>query len=486
MNLDEIKPLKDRSQELSVTTQATSTIESTNGISKTSILSSHDSNGKIKSHTDYNNSNNEENKDENINKEPPLPLPTTTNSKSKFILFSLLLQFLGSGNTICMRYLLVKARETSSRRIEWYELLSSTRLCSVVLLILWTMIQNSCYCCVSSSISSSSQINASSSRIHKALNTSKHKKLISCLIFGSLATCRSAFNFLASKNTKAYNIVLIQNASPMIVTFMDYYFLGTKSIPKTLVPCIIFTMVGGSIIAYAQAQPFSTTHVDDDHSVISSTTISKNNMNDLVGCSLAFFAVLMSALCRLMMKLTHSILSPTEMAFSGHCFNVVVPLLYSLTTPTTTSSWNILLNLSIQSYLAWSFIAIFICTFSSPMQIYLNRVLGPSLFSSMSGVRVLGSVSLSYIVLKEPIMNELEWIGVGITLMTMTFYVYSLHHFESISKKFPKERTFTKLEKKHSSGEARQKEEHYIISNKSLEHASIDFRKVNTYGSVTS
>ena len=50
----------------------------------------------------------------------------------------------------------------------------------------------------------------------------------------------------------------------------------------------------------------------------------------------------------------------------------------------------------------------------------------------MSGIRVLGSVTLSFLVLNEPIMSQLEWIGVGITFVTMTFYVFSLHYSESV------------------------------------------------------
>ena len=59
-------------------------------------------------------------------------------------------------------------------------------------------------------------------------------------------------------------------------------------------------------------------------------------------------------------------------------------------------------------------------TIGSTGQMSLVHSMGPGMCSSLSAVRVLGSALLSAIWLKEPVCNWLEWLGLGIIVMTMT------------------------------------------------------------------
>jgi len=62
--------------------------------------------------------------------------------------------------------------------------------------------------------------------------------------------------------------------------------------------------------------------------------------------------------------------------------------------------------------------------FASVLQVKLVRRLGPGFYSSWVAVRVVGSIVLSAYVLDEGIRGWLEWMGIGMMLITVSIYFW--------------------------------------------------------------
>jgi len=139
--------------------------------------------------------------------------------------------------------------------------------------------------------------------------------------------------------------------------------------------------------------------------------------------------MLFSSVGRLLMKQTEDILTAEEMVQVNNVFNTLIPALYSVTI-TDPSVWKAYSHASWASITALFSIVVLVYTIGSVGQMKLVRSMGPGVYSSFSGIRVLGSVVLSAWLLQEPVQNGLEWVGLCLTTVTMTFYTYALSNWE--------------------------------------------------------
>ena len=89
-------------------------------------------------------------------------------------------------------------------------------------------------------------------------------------------------------------------------------------------------------------------------------------------------------------------------------------------------------------------------SFASTLQIRLVRILGPGFYSSWVAIRVLGSMILSTIVLGEGISSWLEYVGVGLMLITVSIYLVETRKWMNNRK-----------EESEISTEAREEEEEF-------------------------
>merc|ERR1712129_565324 len=112
-----------------------------------------------------------------------------------------------------------------------------------------------------------------------------------------------------------------------------------------------------------------------------------------IGCSLAFVSLIASVFCRLFMKSRSKIISSPELVIYAHFGSFFVPFFYSIFT--NVIEWKLLLHLKNSSYVAW-FTIVLMFIILAPMQVRLVRLLGPSVYSSLSGFRVLGSIFFSF------------------------------------------------------------------------------------------
>jgi len=154
---------------------------------------------------------------------------------------------------------------------------------------------------------------------------------------------------------------------------------------------------------------------------------------DVKGCILQFFAMLFASASRLLMKQTEGILTAEEVVQVNNIFNTLIPALYSVII-TDPSVWKAYSHVSWQSLTAFFSISVLVYTIGGVSQMKLIRSMGPGVYSSFSGLGVLGSVVLSAWLLHEPVQNGLEWVGLCLTMVTMTVYTYALSNWEKKKK----------------------------------------------------
>lgn len=229
-------------------------------------------------------------------------------------------------------------------------------------------------------------------------------------------------------------LALIASLTPIIIALLDRLLLQSP-FPPLLWPTIILSGLGGFLIAISQS-------VNDGDSSISSR-------DNLIGCSLQLLSAIFSAFARILMKRTEYILTPTHIVQTNNISNCIIPLLYTLIT--NPSSWRAFryLLFTPKSLLAWCTISIGVYSFASTLQIRLVRILGPGFYSSWVAIRVLGSMTLSSVVLDEGISSWLEYAGVALMLITVSIYIVQTRKWMDHMKE---ESEILKQEKKRSLG----------------------------------
>ena len=123
------------------------------------------------------------------------------------------------------------------------------------------------------------------------------------------------------------------------------------------------------------------------------------------------------------MKRTEHILTPTHIVQTNNISNCLFPFMYTIIQ--NPSSWRAFryLLFNPKSLLAWCTMSIGVYSFASTLQIRLVRQLGPGLYSSWVAIRVIASMILSSLILNERISSWLEWVGVGLMIVTISVYL---------------------------------------------------------------
>jgi len=217
-------------------------------------------------------------------------------------------------------------------------------------------------------------------------------------------------------------IALINNLSPLTVPLAEGIFLKTK-LPGILWPTVIFTTIGCTLVILAQSAWLAHNN-DSFENSITAPFQHAFNMNDLIGCSLQFFCIFLTAAVRLMMKTSSSLLSRNELLQYSNMGCIVFPMVYSLyLDPSVWLYFLKFFEFPVLVFASWFTVCFLIYFVASTMQMELIRSMGPSLYTSLSGIRVLSVVVLSAAWLGEPLVTSLEGWGFLITVVSIAVYM---------------------------------------------------------------
>ena len=227
----------------------------------------------------------------------------------------------------------------------------------------------------------------------------------------------------------------------MIIALLDRILLQSP-FPPLLWPTILLSGMGGALIAISQSV--------DNVSIMSERDRIPSKDN-LIGCSLQLLSAIFSAFARILMKRTEHILTSTEIVQVNNVSNCVFPFIYTIIhNPLSWGSFKYLI-FTPKSMLAWTTISIGVYSFASKLQIQLVRKLGPGFYSSWVAIRVLGSMILSAFILDEKISNWLEWVGVGLMLVTISIYLITTREWMEDSKEVDQQQRADEIDVQDSS-----------------------------------
>ena len=272
--------------------------------------------------------------------------------------------------------------------------------------------------------------------------TRRRKKLFYAILFGVVCTCRAGLNIASTKYAVSYYITTINSFTPILTSIADSYLLGTK-LPCSLWICIFTTCCGCIFIAISQKyeiekQQNQNRQQDEEESTTTmigggggggggdtSSASSSESTTILFGCFLQLLSICFSAMARILMKYTDGILSKIEIVQANNICNVILPFLYTLLT--NPMGWIAFEYILIPNNLiAFVTVSIVVYTIGSTTQVTLVRNVGPAIYTSFNGIRIICSAILSALLVHESISNTIELLGLCIIIISMTMYTWDL------------------------------------------------------------
>ena len=239
------------------------------------------------------------------------------------------------------------------------------------------------------------------------------QRWITAITYGVLATGRAMFAVLAARYAEAYKLVLITLLVPLLTSIADKLFLS-KDLPKIIWPTLVLSLVGSFLTSFQ----FDVTALDKGHER---------------GITYQCISALFQVLGRLLMKLSENTLPKHEINLAGSAFTFVVTFGVTLFMHPA-YIWGVFFRMGYLSWFSWSFIAIMVFVVAYTSTVALCRKMGPALYSSIGGLRVVFTAFVGKIWLNEGIETPPEWVGAALVITSITWFMYGLHK-ESILKK---------------------------------------------------
>jgi len=241
----------------------------------------------------------------------------------------------------------------------------------------------------------------------------KRRQWITRILYGSLATGRASFAVLAARYTKAYRLVLINLLVPLLTAIADRIFLS-KKLPAIIWPTIALSLVGAFLATFESGDE----QVVDGH---------EN------GIIFQCISVIFQVLCRLLMKLSQNVVPKWEVNISGSVCTFLMALLVTFFQDFN-HEWSIFGTLSLYSWLIWGFVTVFVYVIAYTSTVSLIRELGPALYSAVGGIRIIFTLLIGRITLNEGIDEGVEWFGVSLVLVSISYFLWKLHRDQVMSK----------------------------------------------------
>ncbi|GMH64187.1 hypothetical protein TL16_g03906 [Triparma laevis f. inornata] len=251
---------------------------------------------------------------------------------------------------------------------------------------------------------------------HPDGNSTAHKsklviiqKIKVAALWGLFTTLRATMNMVSCAMTLAYNIAVINALTPLIAPILERAILGTKLPPK-IFSVVLATVVGCVVIGFAQSPSF--VGKSDDHAL---------DAQDALGITIQFISVIFSNLARIVMKTSDGVLSKSELIQIQNFCSITFTAIIGLSTLGPTL-WAQQFSLLEKVLLPFLFLGIAIFTLAAYFQVESVRKMGPGVYGTLSSIRVLVAVAGSYLFMREPVQNWLEWFGIILVVFMLTIY----------------------------------------------------------------
>ncbi len=254
---------------------------------------------------------------------------------------------------------------------------------------------------------------SSSSSSSESIKRFRRRQWITRILYGSLATGRASFAVLAARYTKAYRLVLINLLVPLLTAIADRIFLS-KKLPVLIWPTIVLSLAGAFLASFESGDE----QVGDGH---------EN------GIIFQCISVIFQVLCRLLMKLSQDVVPKWEVNISGSVCTFLLALFVTFFQDFN-HEWSVFGTLSLYSWLIWGFVTVFVYVIAYTSTVSLIRELGPALYSAVGGIRIIFTLLIGKVTLNEGIDDDVEWFGVSLVLVSISYFLWKLHRDQAKKK----------------------------------------------------
>lgn len=229
-------------------------------------------------------------------------------------------------------------------------------------------------------------------------------KTLWLLVF--IVVTRTIFWTLSGRYTQTYLAQMVNLLAPFFVVLFDRY-VNRAKLPKFTVPAITISMVGGLLLIFGglQNQPM----------------VGLLTESDWIGLGMALLATFGIAAYMVIVKYGQRIGLPFEAVYISQVGAIgVVVLVLSLI---FREDWSAFLVMDWKSILVILFYAFVMEIGIKIGHIAIIRELGAPLVSSMLAVRLVAAIFAGWLILGEKPESLLQWIGAGIVVLTITWYL---------------------------------------------------------------
>ena len=217
---------------------------------------------------------------------------------------------------------------------------------------------------------------------------------------------------------------------PLLTAIADRVFLSAD-LPNFIWPTLLLSFIGTFLVCYEN-------NIDED---------TESDM--LTGITYQFISILFQVFSRLYMKISEGILAKHEVNLAGSFFTFFSTFLVTISIDASFQEWTVFENMSIMTWLIYGFISIMVFVVAYTSTVGLIRQMGPSLYSSVSGLRVCSTAFVGSFILNEGIKTTMEWSGVILVIASVTWFLCKLHGLKNQKKNNEVETEYLE-EKPHS------------------------------------
>lgn len=221
-----------------------------------------------------------------------------------------------------------------------------------------------------------------------------------------IVVLRTIFWTLSGRFTQPYLAQMVNLLAPFFVILFDRL-VNKAQLPKFTVPAIFLSLIGGVLLIFGGLE--------------GGLSLESLTRSDWIGLGLALLATFGIAAYMVIVKYGQRIGLPFEAVYISQVGAIgVVGLLLSLI---FREDWTGFLTLDWKSILVILFYAFVMEIGVKTGHITVIRKLGAPLVSSMLAVRLVSAILFSWLLLGERPESLLQWIGAGIVVLTITWYL---------------------------------------------------------------
>lgn len=217
---------------------------------------------------------------------------------------------------------------------------------------------------------------------------------------------RTIFWTLSGRFTETYLAQMVNLLAPFFVILFDRL-VNKARLPKFTIPAITLSLIGGLLLIFGGVQ--------------GGLSLESLTHSDWIGLGMALLATFGIAAYMVIVKYGQRIGLPFEAVYISQVGAIgVVGLLLSLL---FRENWTGFLTLDWKSILVILFYAFVMEIGVKTGHITVIRKLGAPLVSSMLAVRLVAAIFFGWLLLGERPESLLQWIGAGIVVLTITWYL---------------------------------------------------------------